>query len=63
MNEEGRSTPKLPQLFSGDPRRTDALDLFVGQCLTSGDVWTHPRTSDGIPNIDQRLGDTQQVDR
>lgn len=55
MSEEGRGTPELPELFSRDPWRTDALDLFVGRCLTSGGVWMHPRTSDGIPNIDRVL--------
>ena len=42
---------ELPELFSRDPWRTDALDRFVGECLTSGGIWIHPRTSDGIPNI------------
>lgn len=51
----GRGTSGLLELFSRAPWRTDALDLFVGQCLTSGGVWTHPRTSDGIPNIDRVL--------
>jgi len=43
----------LPQLFSRAPWRTDALDLFVGRCLTSGGIWSHPRTSDGIPSIER----------
>jgi hypothetical protein len=51
----GGGASELPELFSRDPWRTDALDLFVGQCLTSGSVWMHPRTSDGIPNIDRVL--------
>jgi hypothetical protein len=53
MSEEARGMPELPELFSRVPWRTDALDLFVGQCLTSAGVWTHPRTSDGIPSIDR----------
>lgn len=43
----------LPQLFSLDPLRTDALDRFVSTCLASGGVWDHPRQSDGISNIDR----------
>jgi hypothetical protein len=43
----------LPELFSRDPWRTDALDVFVGTCLTNGGIWDHPRTSDGISNIDR----------
>jgi hypothetical protein len=43
----------LPQLFSLDPFRTDALDLFVSTCLASGRVWDRPRKSDGISNIDR----------
>ena len=46
------STPQS-QLFSLDPRRTDALDLFVSTCLASGGVWDHFRTSDGIAYIDR----------
>lgn len=43
----------VPELFSRDPWRTDALDGFVGSCLTSGGIWSHPRTSDGIPSIER----------
>lgn len=25
--------------------------MFVGTCLTAGGIWSHPRTSDGIPTI------------
>ncbi len=41
----------LPQLFSLNPWRTDALDLFVSACLASGGVWDRPRASDGILDI------------
>jgi hypothetical protein len=44
---------RLPELFSREPWRTDALDLFVGRCLTSAGIWEHPRTSDGITSIER----------
>src|SRR5262245_37913787 len=46
-------TAGLPELFSRDPLSTDALDLFVGTCLTDGGIWDRPRMSDGISNIDR----------
>jgi hypothetical protein len=50
-NDRIHGTVDLPELFSRDPWGTDALDLFVGRCLTSGGIWSDPRTSDGIPSI------------
>ncbi len=50
-SDRSHGTADIPELFSRDPWRTDALDEFVGACLTSGGIWSHPRTSDGIPSI------------
>ena len=47
------SPTRIPELFSREPWRSDALDLFVGRCLTSGGIWTDPRTSDGISSIER----------
>ena len=41
-SDRSHGTADIPELFSRDPWRTDALDLFVGACLTSGGIWSHP---------------------
>jgi hypothetical protein len=41
----------LEALISLAPGQTDALDRFVGTCLTDAGLWESPRTSDGISDI------------
>jgi hypothetical protein len=38
----------LEALLPIEPGRTDALDWFIGSCLSDGGLWDSPRTSDGI---------------
>lgn len=48
-------TAVLSALLPLEPNRTDALDWFIGSCLTDGGLWDSPRTSDGIRNVDRVL--------
>jgi hypothetical protein len=43
----------LTQLFLNDPAGLAALDTFIGQQLTDGEVWASPRVSDGIRRMRQ----------
>ncbi|HMG55180.1 MAG TPA: hypothetical protein VK601_16905 [Kofleriaceae bacterium] len=45
----------LTTLILLEAGHTDALDAFVSSCLFDGCVWTSPRESDGIPNIERVL--------
>lgn len=41
----------LAALVSVDPVRAQALDWFIGSCLSEGGIWESPRTSDGLHAI------------
>ena len=48
-------TADLATLLALEPGRSDALDWFVGNCLSDAGIWDSPRTSDGIQAIERVL--------